>query len=80
MLKAIRSQEDREDSEITAAAVEKLEPMKLPRPHRLCGKGVRLRGAFPDGQSALMLVAARLRHVAGTKWGTRAIPGHEPDA
>jgi hypothetical protein len=28
-------------------------------------------GAFPDGQSALMLVAARLRHVAGTKWGTR---------
>jgi putative transposase len=26
-------------------------------------------GAFPDGQSALMLVAARLRHVASTKWG-----------
>jgi len=31
----------------------------------------RVVGAFPDGQSALMLVAARLRHVAGTKWGTR---------
>jgi len=28
-------------------------------------------GAFPDGQSALMLVAARLRHIAGTRWGTR---------
>jgi len=28
-------------------------------------------GAFPDGQSALMLVAARLRHVAGSKWGIR---------
>ena len=28
-------------------------------------------GAFPDGKSALMLAAARLRHVAGTKWGTR---------
>lgn len=28
-------------------------------------------GAFPDGESALALVAARLRHVAGTKWGTR---------
>lgn len=28
-------------------------------------------GAFPDGQSALMLVAARLRHIAGTKWGLR---------
>jgi transposase-like protein len=31
----------------------------------------RVVGAFPDGQSALMLVAARLRHIAGTKWGTR---------
>ena len=28
-------------------------------------------GAFPDGQSALMLVAARRRHVSATKWGTR---------
>lgn len=28
-------------------------------------------GAFPDGNSALMLCVARLRHVAGTKWGTR---------
>ena len=25
-------------------------------------------GAFPDGNSALMLVAARLRHISGTKW------------
>jgi len=31
----------------------------------------RVVGAFPDGESALMLVAARLRHIAGTKWGTR---------
>jgi putative transposase len=30
----------------------------------------RVVGSFPDGQSALMLAAARLRHVAGTKWGT----------
>lgn len=28
-------------------------------------------GSFPDGHSALMLSAARLRHVAGTQWGTR---------
>ena len=28
-------------------------------------------GAFPDGKSALMLSAARLRHVSGTQWGTR---------
>jgi transposase-like protein len=27
-------------------------------------------GAFPDGESALMLVGARLRHVTTTKWGT----------
>ncbi|MEH0007974.1 MAG: IS256 family transposase [Flavobacteriales bacterium] len=26
-------------------------------------------GAFPDGKSAIMLVGARLRHIAGTKWG-----------
>ena len=31
----------------------------------------RVVGAFPDGQSALMLVAARLRHVSATRWGTR---------
>jgi len=28
-------------------------------------------GAFPDGNSALMLVAARLRHVSSTTWGIR---------
>jgi putative transposase len=28
-------------------------------------------GAFPDGQSALNLAAARLRHIAGTRWSTR---------
>jgi len=28
-------------------------------------------GCFPDGTSALMLSAARLRHVAGGKWGTQ---------
>ena len=26
---------------------------------------------FPDGNSALMLVCARLRHVAGTQWGNK---------
>jgi putative transposase len=28
-------------------------------------------GAFPDGESALMLTAARLRHVAFSKWSTK---------
>ena len=31
----------------------------------------RVVGAFPDGKSALMLAAARLRHVAGTQWGNK---------
>ena len=31
----------------------------------------RVVGAFPDGHSALMLCAARLRHIAGTKWGQK---------
>ena len=31
----------------------------------------RVVGAFPDGQSCLNLAAARLRHIAGTKWSTR---------
>ena len=28
-------------------------------------------GCLPDGNSALMLVSARLRHIAGSKWGNR---------
>jgi transposase-like protein len=28
-------------------------------------------GAFPDGQSALNLAAARLRHIAGTAWSSK---------
>jgi transposase-like protein len=31
----------------------------------------RVVGAFPDGNSALNLVAARLRHIAGTRWSTK---------
>jgi putative transposase len=43
----------------------------LERIMREIRRRTRVVGAFPDGNSALMLVAARLRHVAGTKWGTR---------
>lgn len=42
----------------------------LERLMREIRRRTRVVGAFPDGQSALMLVAARLRHVSGTKWGT----------
>jgi hypothetical protein len=31
----------------------------------------RVVGSVPDGNSALMLVAAQLRHIADTRWGTR---------
>ena len=64
---------------------ETLSYMKFPREHwtrirtnnslerlmREIRRRTRVVGAFPDGNSALMLVAARLRHVAGTKWGSR---------
>jgi putative transposase len=43
----------------------------LERLMREIRRRTRVVGAFPDGNSALMLTAARLRHVAGTKWGTR---------
>ena len=43
----------------------------LERIMREIRRRTRVVGAFPDGNSALMLVAARLRHIASTKWGTR---------
>jgi transposase-like protein len=43
----------------------------LERLMREIRRRTRVVGNFPDGQSALMLVAARLRYIAGTKWGTR---------
>lgn len=41
----------------------------IERMNREIRRRTRLVGAFPDGNSALMLVCARLRHVAGTQWG-----------
>jgi len=43
----------------------------MERINREIRRRTRVVGAFPDGHSALMLVAARLRHVAATKWGTK---------
>jgi transposase-like protein len=43
----------------------------LERVMREIRRRTRVVGNFPDGESAVMLVAARLRHIAGTKWGTR---------
>jgi len=43
----------------------------LERIMREIRRRTRVVGCFPDGKSALMLVAARLRHIAGTRWGSR---------
>jgi len=43
----------------------------LERIMREIRRRTRVVGAFPDGNSALMLAAARLRHIAATKWGTK---------
>jgi len=70
---------------VAEGAGETLSYMAFPREHwvrlrtnnplerimREIRRRTRVVGAFPDGNSALMLVAARLRHVAGSKWGTR---------
>ncbi|MDL2229978.1 IS256 family transposase, partial [Treponema sp. OttesenSCG-928-L16] len=41
------------------------------RVNREIRRRTRVVGAFPDGNSALMLVCARLRYVAGSQWGTK---------
>ena len=70
---------------VREGAEETLSYMAFPREHwtrlrtnnmlerimREIRRRTRVVGSFPDGRSALMLVAARLRHIAGTKWGTR---------
>jgi transposase-like protein len=70
---------------VRAGVAETLAYMSFPREHwvrirtnnplerlnREIRRRTRVVGAFPDGESALVLVAARLRHMAGTKWGTR---------
>ena len=43
----------------------------LERIMREIRRRTRVVGAFPDGHSALMLCAARLRHIAGTQWGLK---------
>lgn len=70
---------------VEESAEETLRYMNYPREHwrslrtnnplerimREIRRRTRVVGAFPDARSALMLVAARLRHISGTKWGTR---------
>ena len=43
----------------------------LERIMREIRRRTRVVGAFPDGNSALLLVSARLRHIAGKAWGAK---------
>ncbi|WP_301884478.1 transposase, partial [Dialister invisus] len=43
----------------------------IDRVNREIKRRTRVIGAFPDGQSALMLVCTRLRYIAGTDWGAK---------
>ena len=43
----------------------------IERLNREIRRRTRVVGTLPDGNSALMLVCARLRHVAGTQWGCK---------
>ena len=43
----------------------------IERLNREIRRRTRVVGAFPDGKSALMLVAARLKYVADSEWGSR---------
>lgn len=75
----------RQAAELVQSSVhETLEYMAFPREHwlrirtnnplerimREIRRRTRVVGNFPDGNSALMLVAARLRHIAGSRWGS----------
>ncbi len=73
------------DKILKAGLEESLSYMSLPKEHRIrirtnnamerlnreIRRRTRVLGNLPDGQSALMLIAARLRHVTATQWGTR---------
>ena len=43
----------------------------IERLNRETRRRTRVVGCFPDGDSALMLVCARLRHIAGTRWDNK---------
>ena len=85
MLKAIHAQESKKAKKVEDGIEETLTYCDFPSEHwtrirtnnvierlnREIRRRTRVVGSFPDGNSALMLVCARLRHVAGTQWGNK---------
>jgi transposase-like protein len=86
VMEKLRAMKLRDAAELLEAGVEEtLSYYAFPREHWRClrtnnplerlnreiRRRTRVVGAFPDGRSALMLVAARLRYVAASRWGTR---------
>ncbi len=70
MLKAIHAQESKEATQ--EAHWSRIRTNNLTeRVNREIRRRTRAIGAFPDGNSALMLVGARLRHVAASEWGSK---------
>ena len=76
----------KEDAKVVLAVfAETLTYCEMPREHWRCirtnnaierlnreiRRRTRVVGTFPDGKSALMLVAARLKCVADSEWGSR---------
>ncbi len=43
----------------------------IERPNREIRRRTRVVGSFPDGNSALMLVCAKIRYVTANEWSTR---------
>ena len=75
MLRAIHAQESKKAArEKAKAVVPQLREMKLKGAAKKVEDSVeriRVAGTFPGVSSALMLVCARLCHVAGTQWGNK---------
>ncbi len=80
---------DKASKHVAESVAETLSYMKYPSTHwkkirtnnpmerviREIRRRTRVIGAFPDANSALMLIAARLRHIAGFKWGVKRDAG-----
>lgn len=75
MLKAIHARESKQTSREKAKEVvgELRANNVIERLNREIRRRTRVVGTFLDGNSALMLVCARLHHVAGTQWGRKNI-------